>query len=542
MTKNKKAKKKIEQKKKPTFSDNWLGLISVLVWLILLLLVFNPTPFTGGDNAHYRALAESISQGDYLRLYEPGTPAETASTPGYPILLAPFYALWPDNILPSKLFLSLPLFILALYFSFKLLRLYGVDRIIAIGIPTICVLNTRISEFSHWAITEAPSLFFMILAVYLLEIGLREDRKTHFIIACISAVAAVYIRLPSMPILAGFFLYLLYLKEWKKLITFVIITVLGLMPWGIWTIIIQGGEGNFYIRNLLSNQAEGAGQSMGLSELIFRLWGNFKAYNFAHLPGLLFSPLVGSYLQIPTGVLIASLALIPFWISGFIYRLKRKNSNIIPFLLIPNLLMLYLYGHPKWATIRYLVGAAPLFIFLFFDGLNILGKWLDRKKIKIAGVIILVIAILTALPSYFKNVNSNMKVVKSYLNGNEYAGYSPPMYTFVQACKWIQQNTPEDAILISRKPRLSYMWSKRPSRAYKFLSDPEVVIQDMDTSSADFIILDRFTQSTVAYLMPAIRSKPERFPAIYRTGPPETYVLQILSPQQAAQTINTENE
>jgi len=526
MSKKKKHKKTVNVGKK-VINTKLITIIVIAVWIVLLLLTFDPTPFTGGDNAHFWALAESFSKGNYLRLYEPGTPPETASPPGYPALIAIFYYIASNNVLLPK-FLSLVLFLAGLYISYRLFKLYGLNPWLAYGLLTICVINIRISEFSHWTLSESPSLFFIAFAIFLIEKSLRSNRTWLLVLASAIATYSVYIRLASLPVLAGFILYLAFRKDWKKLCLSAGVMFVLLLPWLIWVLTQSAGEGNFYLQHLFSNEAGGTGETMNLSALLFRLWSNFRTYNWGHIPNLLFSPLMGSFSNPSLLVTVVGLILTPLWVAGIGRRLKKDNYVIIPFIIIPYLIMLYFWAHPKWSTVRYLIGVTPLFIFTIFDGINAYEKWLKSKTKNIIIILLLIISLLISIIDYVPTVRNNIKIIKSYIKGYELTGYNPAMIRFIEACRWVRQNTHEETTLISRKPRLSYLWGKRPGHCYKFLSDRHKVMADIDSSGADYVVIDRFTQSTQAYLIPAINAYPGRFEIVYKTPPPETFVLKIL--------------
>ncbi|MGB9721929.1 MAG: hypothetical protein ACPL28_10685, partial [bacterium] len=58
--------------------------IFLLIYTILSLLLFDPKLFTGGDNAVYIILAESITTGKgYKNIYLPEQPPHTQYPPGF---------------------------------------------------------------------------------------------------------------------------------------------------------------------------------------------------------------------------------------------------------------------------------------------------------------------------------------------------------------------------------------------------------------------------------------------------------------------------
>ena len=73
----------------------WVVLGVVLaVQAVVLVVVFDPTPHNGGDNAGYLALAHSlVDRGAYLELWDPGEPPHTKYPPGFPVILAVMMAL-----------------------------------------------------------------------------------------------------------------------------------------------------------------------------------------------------------------------------------------------------------------------------------------------------------------------------------------------------------------------------------------------------------------------------------------------------------------
>ncbi|MFB6239956.1 MAG: hypothetical protein ABEJ46_00005, partial [Gemmatimonadota bacterium] len=74
--------------------DGWLSpagwaAVAVGLHVLLGLLLYDPTLFTGGDNAGYMILADALRSGrGYLHLHLPDTPLHTKYPPGYPAALA----------------------------------------------------------------------------------------------------------------------------------------------------------------------------------------------------------------------------------------------------------------------------------------------------------------------------------------------------------------------------------------------------------------------------------------------------------------------
>jgi hypothetical protein len=102
---------------------------------------------------------------------------------------------------------------------------------------------------------------------------------------------------------------------------------------------------------------------------------------------------------------------------------------------------------------------------------------------------------------------------------------------FYSCADWIRLNTPDDAIVVSRKPELVYLRAGRKGFVYPFSHDVEKVIDGLKKGNTRYIILDNFAWSntTVRYLFPAIMSHQENFRVVYALQNPDTYVLEFVT-------------
>ncbi len=89
-------------------------------------------------------------------------------------------------------------------------------------------------------------------------------------------------------------------------------------------------------------------------------------------------------------------------------------------------------------------------------------------------------------------------------------------------------NTPEDAVVTVRKPRLFHLWTGRKITEYPFSTDPDSVLDVILAS--DFVVVDQISATTGRYLLPAIEKAPERFPTVFQSDEPPTWVLQVTEP------------
>ena len=131
-------------------NSRWVLLVILGINLSLSLALFDPKPDCGGDNAEYIFLAESIFRpGDsYKATYAPDESEIHKRFPfGYPLLLAPFSALFGRNLIVFKL-ISL-VFTIGSVALFSLLIRSRFVPLIWATLTLAIALNPEIVHYSH---------------------------------------------------------------------------------------------------------------------------------------------------------------------------------------------------------------------------------------------------------------------------------------------------------------------------------------------------------------------------------------------------------
>ncbi len=531
----KKKKKIIDSKRRPvSFKPPLRDIIVIILGGIILAIVFNPSMFTGGDNAQYITLAKSILKGEYRNVAFIGNPTEIEIPPGYPLLITPLIGLFPDTFIPTKL-LSFISMLLGIWVCLKLFDKHKIPKIAGAIIALAFFLNPAFNEFSHWTLTESPYFALSLFGLWIFDKNWETENVWKFTITCVVLIVTMYIRPVAAPLLLGAFVFLLLKKRFAKAALFIFTGVIIYGPWLIRNILVRkGDEESFYLINFFGGNATGSAKSVGLFE---RFFANMGKYIFRELPTT-FTAVQGE-----TGIVPSIVGLITVLLIGVgLYRLIIRKNSFIPYYIIIYSSMLMLYN-PRFATFRYLVQLLPLLMIAIWECLSIekpirIKPW--RKQILIIfSIIMLVIAFFRYIPV----AKNNLIILQEYSRGNKYAGVQNPGWLrFIEACDWIKENTDENAGLISRKPRISFILSDRPGKVYVFSQSPRTVLEDIDSSGAEYIIVDKLIATTQAYLIPTIQAYPERFALVHKTPPPETYVFKLLPPGSAPQQTNQHTE
>jgi hypothetical protein len=183
-----------------------------------------------------------------------------------------------------------------------------------------------------------------------------------------------------------------------------------------------------------------------------------------------------------------------------------------------------------WASERLLLPFLPLIVIFLFHGVGWLGAKLGWRRFAPAFVGVLVLANTVQMTSLArKAVRDNL----GYLRGDRHFGYPMDWRRYFEAVEWIKAHTPEDAVVMARKPEFVYLLSGRRSFCYPFSKDRAEVRSAMLRSQ--YVLVDNFRWTeTTAYLVgPVLKDNPDLWELVFTTSPPRFYVVRISPRAQA---------
>ena len=532
MKKRKKRKPRVisnsEIKPKVFPSSHWIK-VAIIIQFILLAWQFYPSPSTNGDNAKYYILGTALSElKGYRQIHLPNEPVETQ----YPILFPVFLGIiqfFSDTLFLSKIIIAgIGVMVTLLFFYF------GKSCLGYLLIPLIFLIATSslISEHSIILMSEVPYLLCTILALYIYQKSLNKpESRLLFYTAIVMSVLPIHCRSIGLAFSAAFITVNLFMKRYRYSIAHLVLligTIVLLKSVTSWD--------NPYVLQLFQkNSYDPERGYVTLAEMVIRITGNIKIYST-----LLFCralvPSSGSFPGFLT-------TLLSITCSGFIL-VGCIRVFFTPLRMI-GVYILFYFGilsmwQIQWSSERFLVSIIPfLFLFIFYgidtlfrsitsekssmlikflNGLkqSNLAQFTHRKKI--------VVWIITAT-FIFVNVHYQL----AYAEKNKKLG--PDWRNYYSCADWIRLNTPQDAVIMSRKAELLYLRSKRKGFTYPFTHNVEKMIETMKKEKVNYIVLDNFlwTKTTVRYLIPVIKSNPEMFKIVYGLKRPDTYIVEFLS-------------
>ncbi len=502
----------------------WIGLGAILfAHIVLALLLFDPKPFVGGDNAGYMILAEALETGrGYRDVHLPNAPRHAQYPPVYPLMLAA--ARWVGGGLTAYKGLSILCTTASVFFLFSLAR-ERLGEMAALTISAPLALNPVLLEYSHWTLSEAPFVALTLGGLWVLDRYGEDDR---WLAAGLVIAALAYLtRAAGLPLLAAVLVVLAWRRDWRRLVPAGLGTAVVVGGWWLWGRASAAESAGTYSSNfLLVNPYAPEQGYVGPGDLLVRLVTNLRLYSLEVLPESLAGSGIGGGVQLMA--LLAALVVAALALIG--WARQARDIEIVPAFTF-FYAGLILVWPDVWTDRRFLLPLVPLILYHAVSG----GRWVFdfarvRRPVWVIPALGAALVVLT-LPGHVGSVSDSQRCQSLYRRGDDLACYGPAMRSFARAAEWVGANTPASAVVVSRKPRLFYVFSGRRSVIYPYTSDDQAMLSFLDDSGAEYVMVEGF-QTTYRYLVPVIRAFPDRFQVAQQVGGSSaaTYVLRYRGP------------
>lgn len=484
-----------------------LGLgLAVLLHLALGVLLFDPKPFVGGENAGHLVVAESIRSGEgYRDISSPGRPPHTAGRPGYPLILAAAGAL-TDSLIPLKA-LSL-LFTAASLPLFFVLATRRVALLEGLALTAVFALNPVLLYYSHWVLPVGAMVALTLAALLAGERTAAAAGGLPWVLGL--GVAAYSMGAPAMPLLLALALPLAWRRSFgpAALVTGTLVAVVA--AWWVW-LAVAGRAGEVASGFLHVDPGIPELGLLGPGELLARSVDHGRRYLVEALPQSLAGPAGGGpmmLLAVLVALMLASLAL-----AGW----ARHLSEVRPLEIFSASYLAYLLLAPAIDRGRLLV-LLPVMVIHAGEGI----RWcLDFLRVRPREWLVpasLAAVALLSVPAHVTAVGFSQRCQQLYRQGDRLACYPPPWRAFFESARWTSDATPPDAVVVSPEPRLFYLVSGRRGFEIPRVTDEEAFLARLDQLDVDVAVLAGVSPTSGRYLLPAVRGRPERFEVLYSVG------------------------
>ncbi|MBM3312958.1 phospholipid carrier-dependent glycosyltransferase [candidate division WOR-3 bacterium] len=487
------------------------------LYVVFSLLLFDPKPATFGDNARYLILGKALAQGaGYRDLHLPEAPEHTQYPPGFPLMLAAVTILGGGVNVPAAKLLVLLSGLAAMFFIYRVCRLTFEES----AWPAMAVVASlpMLVENNHWVLSEMPFLLMTTAALYCLVLADSRPKLNSMwlrISAGALAILSCYVRTAGLAVVLGVAFYFLVRRQYRSLGLFLLAAAAALLPWQLRN--ARANQGQPYLEQLLAKHPYFLEQGRaGFSDWVLRVWQNLRDYTSRVVPRMVCPTRENTWYEAVIGVVLSLLTGLGWW-KG----LKRHTALAGCALGAGPVLL----GWPYiWLTERFLLPFLPLVVVFLFGGVRWLSSRLKWRWFVpgLAGLLVLANAVrMHALAR--QAIGDNL----GYLKGDHYSGYPIDWRRYFEAIEWIKANTPENALVLARKPEFVYLLSGRRSFCYPISRDHAQVKAALQRSQ--YVLADNFawTETTPVLLGPVLQANPELWELAFTTPEPEFYVLKV---------------
>lgn len=512
--------------------------ILLLIIFILAVILYGfrlkNAPQTGSlvDDAHYIVVGESFATGHLNHLINfPDAPIEKGYSPGYSLfILSPIlFVLGKNFIAIQASSFILALANILLFFFILRNKLNEPYRSLA---TALFALNPFIAGYATVALSETSFIFFILVFTLLFEYGLKKNKSINaFFIFSILAISMVFwIRYWGIAFFLAASLYLALKRNWQQLIVFVSGFLVCVIP--LWLILLPGNFESYFASTALNRAASLQNLLINLKTSIIDYWGTIPYVIFPAVGPTILSSLASKNLAWLMNVVNFAF----FAFLGIGLWTQRFKTTLYAWYVLAYLALIFaLTGHYGEGVTtkdesRYIAILLPFLYFFLFGGILKVLEWILTRRIMIAKTLMILIGIFMILVS----ISRNYRDMRSVFN-------LPDLST---GAKWIQNNTPSNAVIMTSSSVERYLYINRKSMDYPNPDQLNGFMEGTQISKANYIMITppillnyatantqmQYTPYMENSLLPAIQGSSQRFVMVYEDTNTKTRIFEIRNP------------
>jgi hypothetical protein len=434
--------------------------ISLFLTIILGIYLFDVKISSGGDDSDYILSAKKFMEG-----------REFPSWHGsfYPIFLSLPYLIFGFNLVIFKItsFIFIVGHLVFLYLAFR----YRMPSLL-LSLILLCVsVNSSLLYFASQTYSEALYLFLQVFTFFLffkiLEVADEPafNPKTRIILWLFFGFMMMLLSITrpvGYAMIIAILFFLLVSRQYRSALWSFLSFLAFYIPfsfykWIAWGILPGAGGGRteeVFYKNPYS-KAAGIEDFHGM---VVRFTQNCKLYLSKHL-----LKVIGwkDPQSTDTSVFI-TLLVIGLFVFALVLAFRRKNKIMTALALYLGcaVCITFITLQQSWDQTRLILIYLPFILILFSWALCQLSASGKLKLVTIITAGLLVIIFFTSLSATSKKLKENQKVLSKNLRGNLYYGFTPDWQNFLKMSEWVGKNLPKNTVVVSRKPSMSFVYSK----------------------------------------------------------------------------------
>ncbi len=433
--------------------------ISLGLTVIFGIYLFDVKIHEGGDDSSYIEMAYNFLHGKSF----PSWHGEF-----YSILLSLPILLFGINVVVLKLisFLFIIGHLIFFYLAFRN-RIYATLLVLTMLIISV---SSNILFFSSQTYSEALYMLLQAMGIYIvfrLTDNLKENRLNnlglwpYWLITGAIIFMLATTRNIGMTFLLALLAFFLFTRRYWAVIYAVAGYYIFTFPFQLYRKyywhIGESTSAQQLNSIILKNPYNKAAGTENFQSMITRFIENMKIYLSRHF----LDSLSLRDASVTTAKLLPALLLVLIFLIGLYFAFKKSRYMLfIGIYLGGALLTTFITLQQSWGQLRMIVIFIPLMILFLSWGIYELSKVRNVKIVYYALLFVLCLVFFKSLGNSIKKAKANQEVLSKNLEGNLYYGFTPDWVNFLKMSAWVGKNIPENARVASRKPSISFIYSK----------------------------------------------------------------------------------
>lgn len=483
----------------------------VIFVVIFFVFVFKyiPSGFLdmGGDSSQYIILSESLAGGNgYKAVNYPGEPVSMQYPPVFPALLVPIIYFFGRNFYILHLLVALTgaLSFLLLY---RIFERYGEWKI-AFFTTSILIFNWDFIFYStNCILSDIPYLAFssaaLLSALYYCD--RKKESNISLFFLSLAVILAFFCRYIGFTLFLGIIVILSMKRDFKSVRFISLIFFSFLLAWVVYGVYNSGFKNFSHIKGLflIDEYVPHRGSLSEHPMLIFFRFVHGAGYYAQTIGQILFFPVLRKFSLLEPWI---SLAAIAATLSGFWLKIRQDKYCVFHYYFLLYLLFVMSVCHEDFSEgARYILPILPFVVFYLLSFLNFLSGLLSRRF----GT--LIFSALCCLLLYFSFISLPPK-------NFGYEDFPAAIKNFIKINNWMAINVKEGANVFSRKPTITYFYTKHKAMIYPYSFEDNLFWERIKENKIRYIIVDEFSSETYNYLLPFIRRHKDKLTTLYRLG------------------------
>ena len=456
------SSKSLYQKTNDFFDQNHkiLFIISMIAGVLMSILLFDVKVSLSGDDSDYILYADNF----WRHFTFPGFRG-----PLYPIVLSPFVGVFGMNLIVLKS-LSAIFILLSIWFLYKSFRKIIPAIVLMPALFLVCICSF---VFFYASYTYSEPFFMFLQSVFIYYFAnhfFNTDEVLHslktnwhkYLVLGVLALCMGLTRSIGYSVVGIVILYFAIHKRWKDLVYTLAASILVFCLFQLFKTIVWPDAGSAYdIKNYLAKDYYNPIELESLAGFVNRFMANSDIYLSAFL-----CQFMGIIPETPSNLLqINPILTILIYLLFFccLFAVFKQNKALLFAGIYAGMMNFasFVILQSTWGQDRLIVIYYPLIIVFLLGGIYCLFQFRALQKFFFFYPLILLILCIGTLSITTSRIGRNLPVLQENLLGNKLHGLTPDWQNFIRGSQWAAQNLDKDAVIVSRKPSISKVYTGR---------------------------------------------------------------------------------